>query len=140
MEVASASRSDPWSTRPSSNGSPVVWNMTPRAETRKVTVYPEERILVGVGSKQRLIAMGRLSDGSQVDLTQQVRYTSNDDSIAAVDEAGEITAKRRGETSIMIRTVGQAAVAKVAVIQQVAERDYPAITGGTLSMCPFTQN
>lgn len=101
------------------------------ARIEEISIYPEERILVGVGSQQRLIVTGRLSDGSQVDLTQQVRYTSNDESIATVDEAGEITAKRRGETSIMVRTLGQAAVAKIAVIQHAPGPDYPTVSIGS---------
>ncbi|MCI0623730.1 MAG: DUF1553 domain-containing protein [Acidobacteria bacterium] len=101
----------------------------PRIEA--IYVYPEERILVGVGSKQRLIVTGRLSDGSQVDLSQKVRYSANDESIATVDDAGEITAKRRGETSIMVRTLGQAAVAKIAVIERAPGPDYPAVSIGS---------
>jgi hypothetical protein len=97
----------------------------------EITLYPEERILVGVGSRQRLIVTGRLSDGSHIDLTQQVRYTSNDESIATVDEAGEITAKRRGETSIMVRTLGRAVVAKIAVIERPPGPDYPAVSIGS---------
>jgi hypothetical protein len=97
----------------------------------QVAVYPEERILVGVGSQQRLIVTGRLSAGNQIDLTQQVRYTSNDESIATVDEAGEITAKRRGETSIMVRTLGQAAVARIAVIERAPGPDYPTVNIGS---------
>lgn len=96
-----------------------------------ISVYPEERILVGVGSKQRLIVTGRLSDGSQTDLSQQVRYSANDESIATVDDAGEITAKRRGETSIMVRTLGQAAVARIAVIERAPTPDYPAVSTGS---------
>ena len=103
----------------------------------EIAVYPEERILVGVGSKQRLIVTGRLSGGSQVDLTQQVRYTSNDESIATVDEAGEITGKGSGETSIMVRTLGRAAVAKVAVTHLAPGRDYPAISPGNFVDVPI---
>ena len=106
----------------------------PRLE--EIAVYPAERILVGVGSRQHLIVTGRLSDGSHADLTQQVRYTSNDESIATVNEAGEITAKRRGETSIMVRTLGQAAVAKIAVIEQPPGPDYPAVSIGSALDAP----
>jgi hypothetical protein len=106
----------------------------------EITIYPEERILAGVGSRQHLIVTGRLSDRSQVDLTQQVRYTSNDESIATVDEAGEITAKRRGETSIMVRTLGQAVVAKIDVIEQAPGPDYPVVsTGSALDVPVFAK-
>ena len=101
----------------------------PRLE--EIAIYPEERILVGVGSQQHLIVTGRLSDGSQTDLTEKVRYTSNDESIATVSDAGEITAKRRGQTSIMARTLGRAVVAKIAVIEWSPGPDYPAVSIGS---------
>ncbi len=93
-------------------------------DLEEITIYPEERILVGLGSKQRLVVAGTLSDGSQIDLSQQVRYSSNDESVASVDDKGEVIAKRLGETSIMIRTHGRAGVARIAVIERAPDADY----------------
>ena len=53
---------------------------TPQLES--VRVQPPEQILVGTDAKQRLVVTGKYSDGSEVDLTQHVRYSSNDDTPA----------------------------------------------------------
>jgi uncharacterized protein DUF1549/uncharacterized protein DUF1553 len=100
---------------------------SPGPTLEDVSVYPGDRILVGVGSKQRLIVTGKLSDGTQVDLSREVRYSSNDEGVAAVDDSGEVSARRPGETAIMIRTLGRAAVAKIVVIEKAAGADYPEV-------------
>jgi hypothetical protein len=100
---------------------------SPGPTLQDVSVYPEDRILVGVGSKQHLIVTGKLSDGTQVDLTREVRYSSNDEGVATVDDSGEVSARRPGETAIMIRTLGRAAVAKIVVIEKAAGTDYPEV-------------
>ncbi|MFN0165673.1 MAG: DUF1553 domain-containing protein [Bryobacteraceae bacterium] len=81
-----------------------------------VKAYPAERVLAGADATQRLVISGTYSDGSVADVTRHVRYSSNDESVASVDEAGIVTARRPGETAIMIRTQGKTAVARVAVI------------------------
>jgi hypothetical protein len=94
-------------------------------DLKEVSVYPTERILVGEGAKYRLIVTGRYSDGTESDLTQHVRYTSNDETLATVDDGGEVTAKRIGETSIMIRSQGKTAVGTIATIGQLPGANHP---------------
>ncbi|HTM47340.1 MAG TPA: DUF1553 domain-containing protein [Bryobacteraceae bacterium] len=94
-------------------------------ELQDISVYPPERILVGAGAKFRLIVTGRYSDGTEADLSGHVRYTSNDETLATVDDDGEVTTKRPGETSIMIRSQGKTAVATIATIAKLAGPDYP---------------
>ena len=94
-------------------------------ELEQIRVHPAEQILVGDGSEHRLVVDGRFSDGSHTDLTRLVRYTSNDESIAAVDNHGIVTAKRQGATSIMIRTQGKVTVARIEVIPEVPPGPYP---------------
>lgn len=96
-------------------------------DLKEITVYPANRILVGTSARQRLIVTGRYSDGTSADLTAHVRYTSNDETVAAVSDAGEINARRPGETSIMVRTQGKTAVATVAIISQPPGADYPRV-------------
>jgi hypothetical protein len=93
----------------------------------KIEVFPKERILVGQGSKQRLIVTGFYSDGSERDLTRKVQYSSSDESIISVDEVGGVTTRRKGETAVMARILGKAAVAKMAVIDQPPLSAYPAV-------------
>jgi len=96
-------------------------------ELVNIVVYPEERILIGDGSKQRLVVTGKYSDNTQEDLTPHVRYTSNDDTVALVNDAGEVTAKRRGETTIMVRTHGKTAVARILVVPEAPVAQYPSV-------------
>jgi len=96
-------------------------------DLKEISVYPTERILVGTGARQHLIVTGRYSDGTQADLSGHVRYMSNDETIAAVNDAGEITAKRQGETNIMVRTQGRTTVARVAIIPQALGPGYPTV-------------
>ncbi|MEO7652531.1 MAG: DUF1549 domain-containing protein, partial [Bryobacteraceae bacterium] len=92
-----------------------------------IQVYPDQQILVGASAKQRLIVTGRFSDGAVADLTDRVRYSSNDDSTAAVDERGVVTAKRPGETAIMIRVQGRTTVARIAISLSPPRQDYPSV-------------
>ena len=59
------------------------------------------------------------------DLTRKVQYSPNDESVVAVSPAGEITARRAGETAIMVRTLGKAIAARIAVIENPPLKDYP---------------
>src|SRR6185503_13804883 len=94
-------------------------------ELKEIFVYPADRILIGQGAKYRLVATGRYSDGTEADLSRHVRYTSSDETLATVDDSGEVTATRLGETSVMIRSQGKTAVATIAMIAQLAGADYP---------------
>jgi len=90
-------------------------------------VFPRERRLVGLGSEQRLIVTARFTDGSAEDVTGKVQYSSNDDAVASVSPAGIVKAASPGETAIMIRTLGQAIVSRIAVVRDPPMRDYPKI-------------
>jgi hypothetical protein len=92
-----------------------------------IQVYPDQQILVGSNAKQRLIVTGRFSDGTVADFTNHVRYSSNDDSTASVDDRGVVTGKRPGETAIMIRAQGRTAVARIAISLSPPRQDYPSV-------------
>jgi hypothetical protein len=94
-----------------------------------VHVRPEERVLAGIGAKQQLSVTGHFTDGTTADMTRKVRYSSNDDSVAAVDDNGLITAKRAGETAVMIRTLGRTAVVRIAVTEKAIQPRAIAETG-----------
>jgi hypothetical protein len=96
---------------------------SPRLRTIRVT--PEEVTLVGLGSKQQLAVSGTYTDDSTEDLTRKVQYTANDESVLDVSANGEISAKRAGETAIMVRTLGKAVAARIAVVETPPMRDYP---------------
>ncbi|HYM09200.1 MAG TPA: DUF1549 and DUF1553 domain-containing protein [Bryobacterales bacterium] len=98
---------------------------SPRLKTMRVT--PEEVTMVGLGSTKQLAVTGTYTDGSTEDLSRKVQYTANDDSVLEVSSSGEITAKRAGETAIMIRTLGKALAARIAVVEKPPMKDYPAV-------------
>ena len=87
------------------------------AETKltRLEVYPS-MIALPVGSGHRVLVTARFSDGHTEDFTRDVVYSSNDTDVASVGADGIVTAKRRGETAILIRAAGHAAAATVGVI------------------------
>lgn len=98
---------------------------SPRLSTIRVT--PEEVTLVGLSSKEQLSVSGTYTDGTTEDLTRKVQYTANDESVLDVNPNGEIRAKRAGETAIMVRTLGKAVAARIAVVETATAADYPQV-------------
>ena len=79
-------------------------------------VIPELATLTGKDAKRKLLVTARFNDGTEADVSHLVKYTSNDDSIAAINLKGEVTGNRGGETAIVVRGPGVTAAARVAVI------------------------
>jgi hypothetical protein len=79
-----------------------------------------------VGAAGRLLVTAHFSDGHTEDYTRRVLFASNDSDVAAVSADGVVTAKRLGETAILIRAAGQIASAGVGVIGPPVP-DYPAL-------------
>ncbi len=77
-----------------------------------IEVWPPKREMVP-GEQQQLLITARWSDGRQTDATDFVQFDSLNDSTATIDARGLVTSKARGETHIMIRYAGQAAVMRV---------------------------
>ena len=87
----------------------------PRLE--RLQVYPEgQRLLVTSGQQQQLVVIGKYSDGREVDMTRQVRYTPSDETVASVSPEGLVSAKRTGEVNIMVRSLGAVGVSRMAVV------------------------
>jgi len=86
------------------------------ARVKQVKVYPESPWMPSPKATQRLTVVAEMSDGSARDVTEKALYSSSDDAIADVSERGLVTAKRGGETAVMIRYLGQVAVSRVAVL------------------------
>ena len=92
----------------------------------RLDVYPrEQRVLTRPGRTQRLVVVGRFSDGTEVDMTREVKYVSNDPSVAAVNVEGIVTPGRDGETAIMVRSLGAVGVARIGVVLRPPAPDYP---------------
>ncbi len=100
---------------------------SPRLKT--LTVTPEEITLIGIGTTHQLKATGTYTDGSAEDLTRKVQYTANDESVVEVSPLGEIKTRRAGETAIMVRTLGKAIAARIAVVEKPPMANYPDVPG-----------
>jgi hypothetical protein len=98
---------------------------SPRLKTLRVT--PEEITLIGLGTKHQLSATGTYTDGSSEDLTRKVQYMPNDESVVEVSPSGEIQTRRVGETAIMVRTLGKAVAARIAVVAEPPMANYPEV-------------
>ncbi len=95
------------------------------ARVKQVVVIPDEPWMPRPGVKQRLAVTAVMSDGTTRDVTDKVLFSSNDDAIAEVDEYGNVTARRQGETAVMVRYLGQVAISRVAVLPALKPEKYP---------------
>jgi len=107
-------------------GAPYDVGDTPRIVS--LSIYPEERLLVGKGAKQQLVAMAKYTDGSLRDVTHLAQYTANDPDTVRVSARGEIEAIETGETAVMVRTMGQAVAARILIAATTTPKDYPAVS------------
>lgn len=107
-------------------GAPYDPGNTPRITS--LSVYPEERLLVGKGARQQLIAIARYSDGSIRDVTPLAQYTPNDPDTVRVNGRGEVEAIEMGETAVMVRTMGHAVAARILIAATETPLDYPVQT------------
>lgn len=95
------------------------------ARIESLEIYPSDRILVGVNSRQPLTVIGRLSDGTTRDMSAEVRYSVVDTGVVSEPSMGVVTATGQGLTTVMARAMGKTAVAQFVVIGARAGADYP---------------
>ncbi len=81
----------------------------------RLELHPAENVLRGAGREQEVVATGRLSDGTTLDLTAQVRWSVEDEAVAKVDTAGRTVAGAPGMTTVTARAMGKAATAQFIV-------------------------
>ncbi|MCC2672640.1 MAG: Bacterial Ig-like domain (group 2), partial [Armatimonadetes bacterium] len=99
---------------------------------KSISVWPPSRV-VKRGGTDRLLVTAHYSDGSQRDVTGQALYTSNDLSMATVDEAGVVTAIRAGgEAPVMVRYQGLADIARVVVPAPAPKTPFPVVAADNL--------
>ncbi len=92
----------------------------PRHERKMIAlrVSPALLTLTGKEATRKLLVTARFDDGAEGDVTQLVKFTTNNDTIASVSAAGTVKAERGGETAIVVRGPGVTGVAKVAVVTE----------------------
>lgn len=90
-------------------------------QLERLELYPSDRVLVGLGVQQPLVAIGRLSDGSTRDMSRQVRYFSADEGVVTVAADGLLSTTGIGLTTVMARAMGKVATAQAGVISERGE-------------------
>ncbi len=98
---------------------------TSGVQLKRLELFPAERVLVGPGAEQRLVAIGRLSDGSSRDMTREVRYFAANEAIAEVSPDGYLTTTGPGLTTVMARAMGKVATSQIGVLEALAGPDFP---------------
>ncbi len=92
----------------------------------QLIVYPQgQRLLVARDQRQQLVVLGKYSDGREVDMTRQVRYTPSDDAAVSISAEGVVSAKRTGEVNVMVRSLGAVGVGRLAVVLRPPLRNAP---------------
>ncbi len=76
---------------------------TPPPHVTKLEIYPPQSVIEGTGSKQRFISVAHYSDGNTRDVTNLSAWMSNNETSAAIDKDGVVTAGARGEAFILAR-------------------------------------
>jgi len=92
---------------------------------QSVEIFPKEILLDPQGRRQVLIT-AHLYNGMCQDLTGDVAYSSNDESVATINDDGVIEAKKSGETAILVRAAGFTVSATVGVVHPPVEH-YPKV-------------
>ena len=100
---------------------------SPGVRLERLEMYPGESVLAGAGAAQPLVVIGRLSDGSTRDMSDEVRYAVNDAAVVSAVEDGRVTAQGRGLTTVTARAMGKVATAQFIVIDEAAGDGYRAL-------------
>lgn len=68
-----------------------------------VEVFPPQAVLEGESATQRMVAVATYADGSTRDLSRLAAFSTNNASVADIDQDGVVTAGQRGEAFVMAR-------------------------------------
>ena len=86
------------------------------ARLQRIAVYPDEfTVMEGPGSVQQIVVVGHYTDGSQQDLTQRVRYSTEESGVLDVSPKGRVTARSSGEGTVVVRTLGHVQALRLGV-------------------------
>ena len=78
-------------------------------------IVPDTLRLSGLNPSQRLLVLGRYSDGLERDLTDQARFSLTAPTIAAIDGRGRLTALANGQTTLTTSVSNRSATAPLIV-------------------------
>ena len=90
-------------------------------------IWPDRIVLEGEGAAQRTTVRAKYSDGTDRDVTSLALFMSSNDPSAKIDEAGRVTAGRRGEAYVFARFATFTEGAQVLVVPKGAEAPAPGV-------------
>ncbi len=102
---------------------------TPPPAVAKLEIYPPQAVIEGNGAKQRFIAVAHYADDTTRDVTNLAAFMSNNDSSAAIDNLGNVTAGARGEAFVMARFETKTEGRQVIVLPTDLKYEAPEIDG-----------
>lgn len=102
---------------------------TPPPSVAKLEIYPPQAVIEGTGSTQRFIAVAHYSDGTTRDVTNLSAFMTNNETSAAVDKNGNVTAGARGEAFVMARFETKTEGRQVLVLPEDLQYEAPEVTG-----------
>ncbi|HVA48896.1 MAG TPA: DUF1549 domain-containing protein [Pirellulales bacterium] len=98
------------------------------AEFEALDVEPREIVSQTAGAGPQLRVVARWSDGSREDVTALCRFRSNDESIATIDENGQVTVSGKGDTDVVaFYDNGVATVPVIAPVSELVGDHYPQV-------------
>ncbi|MEM6779004.1 MAG: DUF1549 and DUF1553 domain-containing protein [Planctomycetota bacterium] len=68
-----------------------------------IAIYPPQAVIQGNGVSQRTVVVANYADGSTRDLSRLAAFSTNNATVASVDQDGLMTAGNRGEAFVMAR-------------------------------------
>ena len=89
----------------------------PSERIERVEVFPREIVLDEQGV-QHLVVSGRLSSGRLQDISDEVRYESQNPDVVMVDDDGLVTTVGPGETNVLVRAAGHTVHTRIGVISE----------------------
>ncbi len=90
---------------------------SPSDPIERVALFPGEVVLDEEGLQQ-LVVSARLSSGRVRDITDEVRYESQNENVVTVDEEGLVMPVGPGETNVLVRAAGHTLHARIGVISE----------------------
>ncbi len=90
---------------------------SPSDPIERVDVFPGEVVLDEEGVQQ-LVVSARLSSGRLRDISDEVRYESQDPHVVMVDEDGLVMTVGPGETNVLVQAAGHTVHARIGVISE----------------------
>ncbi len=102
---------------------------TPPPAVEKLEIYPPQAVIEGTGSKQRFISIAHYADGTTRDVTNLSAFMTNNETSAAIDNDGNVTAGARGEAFVMARFETKTEGRQVLVLPKELNYKAPEIQG-----------